>query len=70
MLCKYSMLRFLDDGLISCPICAKRMKEEDVFAHLDVHNEPGDGRGIELKDTATRWEGLCFLLDFDLMTRA
>ena len=29
-----------DDGLIACPICSKRMKEEEVFPHLDVHNEP------------------------------
>ncbi|MCJ1469349.1 E3 ubiquitin-protein ligase rad18 [Pseudocyphellaria aurata] len=29
-----------EDGLIPCPICNQRMKEEDVFAHLDVHNEP------------------------------
>lgn len=29
-----------EDGLIACPICGKRMKEEQVFPHLDVHNEP------------------------------
>jgi len=29
-----------DDGLTACPICNKRMKEEEVFPHLDVHNEP------------------------------
>ena len=28
------------DGLIACPICSKRMQEEEVFPHLDVHNEP------------------------------
>ena len=28
-----------DDGLAACPICAKRMKEEYVFAHLDVHEK-------------------------------
>lgn len=28
-----------DDGLSACPICNKRMKEEEVFPHLDVHNE-------------------------------
>ena len=31
---------FLDDGLTACPICSKRMKEAEVFSHLDVHNEP------------------------------
>ena len=31
---------FIDDGLISCPICNARMKEEAVFLHLDVHNKP------------------------------
>ncbi len=30
----------LDDGLIPCPICSERMKEEAVFSHLDVHNRP------------------------------
>ena len=29
----------LDDGLIACPICGARMKEEAVYPHLDVHNE-------------------------------
>ena len=29
-----------DDGLIACPICNLRMKEEAVFSHLDVHNAP------------------------------
>ena len=29
-----------DDGLSACPICNKRMKVEDVFRHLDVHNDP------------------------------
>ncbi|MCJ1265570.1 E3 ubiquitin-protein ligase rad18 [Lobaria immixta] len=31
-----------EDGLTSCPICNQRMKEEKVFAHLDVHNNPED----------------------------
>lgn len=31
---------FTDDGLTACPICGKRMKEAEVFPHLDVHNEP------------------------------
>lgn len=25
-----------DDGLVACPICAKRMKNEAVFRHLDT----------------------------------
>lgn len=29
-----------DDSLTACPICNRRMKEEEVFPHLDVHNEP------------------------------
>ncbi|KAL8953378.1 MAG: hypothetical protein Q9222_000755 [Ikaeria aurantiellina] len=28
-----------NDGLAACPICAKRMKEEAVFSHLDTHND-------------------------------
>ena len=28
-----------DDGLSACPICGKRMKEEQVFPHLDIHND-------------------------------
>ena len=28
----------LDDGLMACPICDERMREEAVFSHLDVHN--------------------------------
>ncbi|KAL8709945.1 MAG: hypothetical protein Q9220_005395 [cf. Caloplaca sp. 1 TL-2023] len=28
-----------NDGLAECPICAKRMKEEAVFLHLDTHND-------------------------------
>ena len=28
-----------DDGLTACPICGKRMKEAEVFPHLDDHNE-------------------------------
>ncbi|KAG8527464.1 uncharacterized protein KY384_007616 [Bacidia gigantensis] len=27
-----------NDGLAACPICDKRMKEEQVYSHLDVHN--------------------------------
>lgn len=29
----------LDDGLSACPICSRRMRVEDVFLHLDTHNE-------------------------------
>lgn len=25
----------LDDGLVACPMCNRRMKEEEVFPHLD-----------------------------------
>lgn len=32
----------VDDGLIACPICSARMKEEAVFSHLDVHNGSDD----------------------------
>ena len=28
-----------DDGLVPCPICNERMKEEAVFPHLSVHDE-------------------------------
>jgi predicted nucleic acid-binding Zn ribbon protein len=30
-----------DDGLAACPICNRRMKEVDVFGHLDTHQEGG-----------------------------
>ena len=26
----------LDDGLVSCPLCYRRMKEAQVFSHLDL----------------------------------
>ncbi len=29
-----------EDGLSACPICNMRMKEEEVFPHLDIHNDP------------------------------
>ena len=38
-----------DDGLTACPICGERMREEQVFPHLDVHNEPAQrakGRSV------------------------
>ena len=25
-----------DDGLVACPSCGRRMKEENVFSHLDT----------------------------------
>lgn len=28
------------NGSAACPICGERMKEEAVFLHLDMHNEP------------------------------
>ena len=28
-----------EDDLTACPICNKRVKEAEVFPHLDVHNE-------------------------------
>lgn len=41
-----------DDGLTACPICNQRMKEEEVFPHLDVHNEPP--RSTSGRSTGTR----------------
>ena len=35
-----SLMRRVEDGLTACPICNRRMKMEDVFTHLDIHNEP------------------------------
>ncbi|MCJ1311336.1 E3 ubiquitin-protein ligase rad18 [Agyrium rufum] len=29
-----------EDGLVPCPICQSRMKAEQVFLHLDTHQEP------------------------------
>ncbi|KAL1969754.1 hypothetical protein VTN77DRAFT_8307 [Rasamsonia byssochlamydoides] len=31
-----------DDGLVACPVCNRRMKEEAVFTHLDVCKGPQD----------------------------
>ena len=28
-----------DDRLSACPICGQQMKEEEVFPHLDIHND-------------------------------
>ena len=36
----FQLIYYTDDGLTACPICGKRMKEAEVFPHLDVHNEP------------------------------
>jgi len=30
---------FTDDNLVACPICSERMKAEDVYLHLDIHQE-------------------------------
>lgn len=49
------LLRRIDDGLIPCPICNVRMKEEDVFAHLDVHNEPEATNGGAAKDDPVKY---------------
>lgn len=35
------------DGLTACPICNQRMKEQDVFLHLDVHNGTDDTTHVE-----------------------
>ena len=48
------ILILTDDGLIACPICSKRMKEEEVFSHLDIHNEPDKGRDQIAKESAIR----------------
>lgn len=36
----YTDTMAVDDGLSACPICNLRMKEEEVFPHLDIHNDP------------------------------
>lgn len=38
---------FAADGLTACPICNQRMKEQDVFLHLDVHNSTNDTTHVE-----------------------
>jgi E3 ubiquitin-protein ligase RAD18 len=43
------------DGLVACPVCGKRMKEEVVFTHLD-HCTSGGGH--EVPDTAPTTNGL------------
>lgn len=35
------------DGLTACPICNQRMKEQDVFLHLDVHNTTDDTTPVD-----------------------
>lgn len=37
----------LADGLTACPICNQRMKEQDVFLHLDVHNITDDTTRVD-----------------------
>ena len=40
MLCCFSTTNCdAEDGLSACPICNQRMKIEDVFQHLDTHQE-------------------------------
>ena len=43
-----------EDGLIACPICSKRMKEEQVFPHLDVHNEPAQEKSTDRRPSSAR----------------
>lgn len=46
----------LDDGLVACPSCGMRMKEENVFSHLDTcngENNTSHAPGVE-KVAATR----------------
>ncbi|KAI9851862.1 MAG: E3 ubiquitin-protein ligase rad18 [Thelocarpon superellum] len=33
-----------DDGLVSCPMCSRRMKEDQVYAHLDRCEEEQGGK--------------------------
>ncbi|KAI4211581.1 MAG: hypothetical protein LQ351_005622 [Letrouitia transgressa] len=36
------------DGLAACPICEQRMREEDVFNHLDTHNSEDQSSRVQL----------------------
>ncbi|MCJ1481695.1 E3 ubiquitin-protein ligase rad18 [Schaereria dolodes] len=33
-----------DDSMTACPICNRRMKEEDVFLHLDTHQDENEAK--------------------------
>lgn len=35
-----------DDGMAACPICSERMKAEDVYLHLDTHQEDYKPKGV------------------------
>lgn len=38
---------FAEDGLVACPICSRRMKNEAVFVHLDTCNgDPAPPRQV------------------------
>ena len=50
-----------EDGLTSCPICGARMKEEEVFGHLDIHDDPKPA----VEDSA-RWAQSMIMLHFVL----
>lgn len=36
----FALIDYVDDGLVACPICNRRMKNEAVFSHLDVCKGP------------------------------
>ena len=36
--------RSLDDGMVACPICNRRMKNEAVFPHLDKCTGPQEAQ--------------------------
>lgn len=35
-----------EDSLQACPICQQKMKEEEVFSHLDIHIESDDPKDV------------------------
>lgn len=37
-----SLTLLLDDGLVACPMCSRRMKNEAVFSHLDACTGPAE----------------------------
>ncbi|KAJ6184031.1 hypothetical protein N7519_005332 [Penicillium mononematosum] len=42
-----------EDGLVACPICFRKMKEEAVFPHLNVHQQEEDSPKKTPTKTAT-----------------
>ena len=38
-ICTFETKFEIDDDLSACPICNRRMKVEDVFLHLDTHQD-------------------------------